>query len=201
MLLYHVGPKIYPDLRTLEYQTGSETAKERIKQLVDNPLKYFRELNTFAGPVTNKHVRLMRNNGFVNWSSSKLYLYTIDLLAVKHLINSINITSTPEQNKYDADNWPIFYKEHLGKSDQEWMEGKRKYLSLRKKYLDYIGQRTDLTVNECIDRVSKSNWDDMDYYFKLNSIHGNKKQYASEIPHIQLDTKGPIPYVSVVEIK
>lgn len=192
--VYHVSAKLFKDIRALEYQTGKNKKDYTLIADVDN---YFKEVNSFPGVVTKKDVELLRRNGFVNWGTGKLYVYKIDLIKNKHKINHINVTSTPEQSQYDSENWDEFYSKYSSLSDEEWVKGKDDYLSKRDLHLANLGIRRDLTLEEYLSLIVTKDWNDSSKYFKINSKHGNKKQYASYIPHVQINTKGPLSFESV----
>lgn len=192
--VYHVSSKLFKDIRALEYQTGKKKKDYSLITDIDN---YFKEVNSFPGVITKKDVDLLRRNGFVNWGTGKLYVYKIDLIKNKHNINHINVTSTPEQRQYDSENWDEFYSKYSSLSDEEWIKGKDAYLSKRDLHLANLGIRRDLTLEEYLSLIVTKDWDDSSKYFKINSKHGNKKQYASYIPHVQINTKGPLSFESV----
>ncbi len=51
-----------------------------------------------------------------------------------------------------------------------------------------------------IDNDVIQDWSDNAKWFKYNSIHGNKRQYASCIPHAQIYTKTPLKFKEVTRI-
>lgn len=192
--VYHVSAKLFKDIRALEYHVGK---KKNDYTLITDVDAYFKEVNSFPGEVLKKDVELLRRNGFVNWGTGKLYVYKIDLIKNKHNINHINVTSTPEQSQYDNDNWDEFYSKYSSLSDEEWVKGKRDYLIKRDLHLTNLGIGRDLTVDQYLSLIITKDWDNSSKYFKINSKHGDKKQYASYIPHVQLHTKGPLTFESV----
>lgn len=196
--VYHVGGNLYEDIRALDYQKGIKR-REYVgtKEYLD---KYFREVNSFPGAVSIKDVKLLRSRKFKRWDVEKLYLYKIDLLDVENRINSINVTSTPEQAEFDSDNWDSFYKVNKDVDDATWFERKKVYLENRTDYLKSKGIKDNMSVREYMDLVETKDWGNMNKYFHINSKKGNKNQYASYIPHVQLDCNGPLDFVSVVEI-
>ena len=47
-----------------------------------------------------------------------------------------------------------------------------------------------------LDKNLVKNWKDNDKHFKINARYGNKNQYASYIPHIQISVEKPLVYES-----
>lgn len=192
--VYHVSSELYNDIRALEYQPGKSKSGYNEKMMdVD---RYFREVNAFPGPVTAAQVAMLRRAGFKNWGDGKLYVYKINLHENSAAINHVSVTSTPEQAEYDKKHWPIFDNQFQGVSDAVYGERKREYFEQRAKYLSSLGIKSTLTIDEYAQLLASKDWTQLDKYFLLNSKKGNKLQYASYIPHVQIDTRGPLTYES-----
>lgn len=201
--VYHVSSELYTDIRALLYQErGGKLELDRVKQHGDKSYveKYFREVNTFPGLVTADDANLLRSKGFVNWGKGSLYVYKIDLKEVEHLINSINVTSTPEQTEFNTKNWGSWYSKHKYLNNEEFFKARKAYTQLLNTYLSSKGIASEMTVDSYMSLIASKDWKDSSKYFKLNSLVGNKKQYASYIPHVQIDVKGPLTYVEVIKI-
>lgn len=201
--VYHVSSGLYEDIRAIQYQvTSGKVTLDRLKKHGDKSYieRYIREVNVFPGMMSAEDVSLLRRKGFVNWGKGTLYVYKIDLKQVESLIISINVTSTPEQTEFNDKNWTDWYNKHKHKVDEDYFKERDIYRNRLKAYLESKGIKGVMTVDEYITLISTRDWQDVSKYVKLNARIGNKKQYASYIPHVQLEVSGPLEYVEIVEL-
>ena len=197
--VYHVSNKLHDDIRSLKFQKGIDVKKYiGTKEYLKN---YFRQVNTFAAPISTSNIELLQKKGFKQWNQKELYVYKIDLRENLHSIENISVTSSPEQKIFDDKNWETWFEIHKDLEDKDWFREKKLYLERREEFLNSNGIKTTMSVEECIVFLKTRDWKDMDKYVIINSREGNKKQYASYIPHIQILTKGPLSYVSVEKVK
>ena len=208
--IYHISNNLYKDLRPLKLQDNGlikiqeMMSKGYSKEYID---KYGLEVNFFFNPITKEHIEKMILNGFTNWNLSEFYLYTIDLHKLKDInYNYISVTSTKQQRDYDDANWSAFekkYEHYYDAGDMvNWIKYKTIYATNRDKYLlDKFNIKKEMVIDELIKHPLLSDWLNFDKYFNYNLKHGNKKQYASYIPHIQFSVSEPIEYIKVEKIK
>ena len=198
-IVYHISNGVYEDLRAAKFQINN---KDAIKRVTDN---YYddetgeiatRSISLFLDKLTNKNVVDLIENGFENYSSENLYLYTIDLNKNIDTIDSIEVTSTKEQDNYDNEHWSPD-----GKPEDEFILYRKEYQIARSKYLMKYGFDNRVTLSEYLSntRIQKIK-DNYQKSIKFNIEHGSKYQYATYIPHLLVVTKGPIVYESVVQI-
>ena len=151
--------------------------------------RYFKEVNCFLGSISKDNINILKDNGFVSWDVKELYVYTIDLLTNKHNIDFVNITSIPEEYAY----MDMFWDNWKG-TRREFRKGMAEYLERN------MGINRDMSIEEMSLLLSKKDWDNSDKYFNINSVLGNKDQYASNIPHLQIHTKDALKYEKVTKI-
>ena len=204
--VYHVGGKGYKDIKTggmVRTQKEKDEFQKKYK-LSDEYMKtYNNEINAFLSPVTKEMVQLLRTNGFKAWGNSELYLYKINILDPQNShIKYFRVTSTPEQTKYDNDNWPKFMEQNKDKTDKNFLKEKEKYMNKRRNYLKQFKADVNLSLKTFININPKiyKNWANNSKYFKINSQNGNKEQYATYIPHVQMYVKKPLKFESVERI-
>ena len=201
--VYHISSGLYEDIRAIQYQvTSDKVTLDHLKKHVGKSYieRYIREVNAFPGMMSAEDVSLLRRKGFVNWGKGTLYVYKIDLKQVESLIISINVTSTPEQTEFNDKNWTDWYTKHKHKVDEDFFKERDIYRNRQEAYLESKGIKEAMTVDEYITLISTRDWQDVSKYVKLNARIGNKKQYASYIPHVQLEVSGPLEYVEIVEL-
>lgn len=208
--IYHISNSLYKDLRPLKLQQNGlikiqeMMSKGYSKEYVDI---YGLEVNFFFNPITKEHIEKMILNGFSNWNLSEFYLYTIDLNKLKDMnYNYISVTSTKQQRDYDDANWSVFEKKYGHYYDVgdmvNWVKYKTIYATNRDKYLlDKFNIKKEMMLDELVKHPLLSDWIDFDKHFNYNLKYGNKKQYASYIPHIQFSVNEPIDYIKVEKIK
>jgi hypothetical protein len=217
--IYHVAnTNKYKDIRPLAFQ---KDGKNRVKELLGKGYSvsylddYSKEINAFLGPVKMKDINGLINAGFNVWSNLKnnAYLYRINLNDPINLskIMTVDITSTPQQIDYDNKHWDKFKKnldkyyklsdKEFEKVKDEFFEKKKVYFDERNSYLKRLGIKKVKTLQEFRKSPFLDDWANTDKYFKKNITCGNKTQYASCIPHIQVKVSGPLKYESVEKIK
>ena len=209
MLIYHIAGKKFQDLRPLKLQTKG---KERIEQMrrdsysEDYLQEYITEINFFFGKPTLEQKERMVAEGFVNWNSKDTYVHTVNTDDIKRLnYNYVKITSTPQQREYDNLYWDDFIKKYKdvfnNGSNEEWGEVKQKYLDKREEYLlKRYGIKEKMDLNELTSHKQLSSWNNFNEHFEFNLKHGNKEQYASYIPHIQLSVSKPLIPLEVIKL-
>lgn len=211
--VYHIGKKGYKEIKTggmIRSQKEKDDFQKKYKLTDEKMAIYNNEVNAFLAPVTKGMVELLRSKGFNAWKGSELYLYKININDPKNRhIKYFNITSTPEQGKYDDSNWSKFYNKYKNLSDKEFqkvkvefIEGKKKYVDKRDNYLKNMDASTNLTLRQYLNINPErfKNWSNNEKYFKINSQKGNKEQYASKIPHVQMYTEKPLVFESVQKL-
>lgn len=208
--IYHISNSLYKDLRPLKLQ---QNGLLKIQEMMSKGYSreylnvYGLEVNFFFNPISKEHIEKMILNGFNNWNLSEFYLYTIDLTKLKDMnYNYVSVSSTKQQRDYDDANWSTFekrYEHYYDSGDMvNWVKYKTKYVNDRDKYLlDKFNIKKKMTIDELIKHPLLSDWLDFDKHFKYNLKHGNKKQYASYIPHVQFSVNEPIDYIKVEKIK
>lgn len=206
--IYHISnTDSYKDIRPLSFQKeGNKKIKDMLKKgySISYMDEYSKEINAFLGPIKKKHIMDSINAGFEVWSGlkNKAYLYKINLNDPANILKiiSINITSTPQQIEYDNKNWNKFKKETLTLDKDEFFKKKNIYIKERDSYLIKFGIKKAKNLQEFKKIIFLKDWSDMDKYFKKNISCGNKSQYASCIPHIQVKVSGPLKYENVEKI-
>ena len=166
--------------------------------------EYKSESNFFLGPITGEHIDTLVNNGFKVWEGlqNKAFLYVIDLNDQynRSHINYINVTSTPQQIEYDNEHWAKFSSQYDNVSDEVFRRKKTNYFEQRDKHLRKSGIYKCKTVKMFTEIPFITDWSDMDKYVNINLTCGQKKQYASCIPHIQVSVSNPLKIKSVIDI-
>lgn len=199
MKVYHISGNKYKDLRPLKLQPdGNRRMKELLERGVSE--SYFKEINFFLGKPTKDQINLAVKEGFKNWDLPRFYIYQVDLRNLKHL-NYISITSTPQHSQYIEVYWDKFYEENKHLPGGEFSKAKFKWLEGRDKYLDkHYDIRPRMGIDEIVGNPNYDDWCDFDKWFDYNLRHGDKKQYASYIPHLQVSVDRAIKYDRVEEI-
>ena len=205
MKAYHLSNNLYKDIRPLAFQTGGTKHLNKMrKQGYNNVEKYSFEVNLFLKPFTLKHINQMVEAGFNNWKMDEAYLYTIDLdrLMVDVDYKYIAVTSTPQQTEYDNKHWDAFSKKNEKLSDKDWRAAVKEYKERREFYLaNRYGIKEFKTVEEFKRNPNLRSWMDFDKQFEYNLEHGNKRQYASYITHIQIGALQPLIPTDVNKLK
>lgn len=207
--IYHIGKKGYEDIKSGGMVRTPEEIKEfQLKhKLSDEYMKqYNSEINAFLAPVKKKHVQILRNKGFTNWGDGELYQYKININRPENQNpNYYSVTSIPEQTKYDKKEFPKLYNPVKDLSDEEfekikptYLKQKEEYFNNRQNYLNTLGIEKQMNFEQLsnLDKNMVKNWKDNDKHFKINARYGNKNQYASYIPHIQISVEKPLVYES-----
>jgi len=203
--IYHIGKKGYKEILPgglVRSKKEKDEFRKKYKLSKDYMTKYNFEINAFLNPVKKEHIQLLRNKGFDVWKGEDLYLYKININDPENRkkIKYINYTSTPEQTELQKKiYWPILEK-YRNADEKTWNEKMKPYFEAAKKF-KYT--KKDLSFNQAINIDEKilKDMQNLDKWFKFNSIHGNKKQYATYIPHIQLGgVKSGLKFESVEKV-
>jgi hypothetical protein len=59
-----------------------------------------------------------------------------------------------------------------------------------------LGLSYRMSLSEFINEINKRHWCNMDKFVDLNLLCGNKNQYASCIPHLQIGINRPLKYAN-----
>ena len=101
--------------------------------------------------------------------------------------------------------FPKLYNPVKDLSDEEfekikptYLKQKEEYFNNRQNYLNTLGIEKQMNFEQLsnLDKNMVKNWKDNDKHFKINARYGNKNQYASYIPHIQISVEKPLVYES-----
>lgn len=202
--IYHIGVKGYKEIlpgglvRSKKESEDFRTKHKLSKEYMDT---YNFEINAFLGEVKKEHIQMLRNKNFINWVGRDLYLYKININDPENRkkIKYIKYTSTPEQTKLQEKvYWPILEK-YRDASDDVWEEKMKPYFEAEKKF-KYTKKKMTFNQGINIDKKILNDMKDLNKWFKFNSIHGNKKQYATYIPHVQLYSKQGLKFESMEKI-
>lgn len=204
MRIYHISNQRYKDLRPLILQPHAD---RRIKELTNKGVSrqslddYIREVNFMLGKPTRSQIQTMVKAGFKNWGTRSTFVYGLDIRSIVNPLY-VRVTSTPESTKYDTEHWDKFYDSIKDLTGEQLSNARREYIANREHYLfKKYGIKTRMTVMELINHPLLQSWPDWDTHFNYNLRHGNKDQYASHIPHIQVAVETPIAYSTIQEIK
>lgn len=191
--LYHVGERGYDAIKNRKQQ-GKYHKCSKCKDA------YNSEVSLFLGKITVNHIDSLVDNGFTVYRTKNISRYTISLSENIKNIESISVTSTPQQTEYND----LYYDERFlkvfgenPKKDKEyynkWPSFIEEYKRDRKEYLyKQYGIKDDMSLKEYLSLPYLKDWSDMDKYVNINLEEGNKNQHASYIPHVQLKLKKPL---------
>jgi len=207
-LVYHIGKRGYEDIRPLSLQVGSEGRINELREKSgfssEKLAEYTSQVNVFLGATKEEHLKPLKKAGFKVYDNiDELYLYTIDLNdsrnadAIKH----IGVTSTDIQTEYDKKHWSKFYDANKDKTGSDWTVARMQYNVDRDKALSRRGIGGYSTVDEFyMKNKDIDEWANMDKYWKLNLKEGHKTQYASVVPHLQIEVTKPLVFKEVKKI-
>jgi len=202
--IYHIGAKGYKDIRPLKFQKDNIKMKEiKAKSSPEYFESYISQVNAFLGNVTRDELSLLKKAEFKLYQDiDNLYIYKINLNdpVNRSKIKNINITSTSQQREYDNKHWKKFYKETKLLADKEYFKAKGQYIKKREDYLKSKGIISTTDVDRFFNLPYIEDWSNVKKHFKKNIMCGNKNQYASCIPHIQVQVNGPLKFESVSKI-
>jgi len=195
---FHIGSRGYDLIKNRKQQGISYTCSKCSD-------KYNNEVNMFIGKMSKKHIDKLIKNGFVSYSKKDTSEYTVSLIGNNDVINYISVTSTPQQNDYVDKHYYEDFKKEFGvfpkyiKKDKEyyakWPEWIKNWKLKLKKYLeDTYNIKDKMTLEEYLSLPYLEDWADIDKYVDINIAKGNKHQYATYIPHIQVNTSKPLVY-------
>lgn len=199
MHLYHISSKLYQDLRPLKLiKHGQKKLRLLIGQghlSKDQAGDYSSEINFFFGKPSKEQITKAISHGFKNWDMDKVYIYRVNIRDLRNS-NYVSVTSTPQQISYDDANWDNL-KEDATKSGLSFDEFKKAYKEQRTIRLSEYGVPYKTSIDELLKNRHLKDWSDFDKYFEINLKKGNKGQYASYIPHVQVSVNKPVVYDSV----
>jgi hypothetical protein len=205
--VYHIGKKGYKDIRPLKFlkdHPNFKIASKRFKNFPEKLEEYLSEINAFLGPVSEQDLLELKNKGFKQYQNiDNLYLYKINLNSSKNRskIKKMEMTSIKEQLDFNNKNWDNFYKKNKELPDKEWFKNKELYFKKQHEFIINKGIKyKNLNINTLKNNSKLQEWSDVKKWFKYNSIHGNKEQYASCIPHIQISVSAPLEFESVQKL-
>ena len=158
--------------------------------------QYEREINFLLQAPTSEQKQKMIDAGFKRWASDKTYVHRVDLESLPaDSVKYISVTSTPEQREYASKEWNKFYSKAKSLEGDLFRKAKESYLKKRNRYLSKLyGKQGQMSIEELSKHPMLNEWSDLDKHLEENLIHGNRDQYASNIPHIQIGvTKGIVP--------
>jgi len=200
--IYHYSRTKFKTVKN-RHMLGLPAPKE-----ASDPEKYSRSFSAFFAPISKEQIEKIRKAGFIAWGKpgDPIYEYQISISDNKNsFVNPIKLTSTIEQREFINKTWDKYWKdnniniEKIRKDDNYWKDNKSKYLKLRKeysnkedKYLKSKGVYT-VTINDfesssVIKKLRLTQSKNINY----NIIHGNKRQYATYIPHIHSGITKPL---------
>lgn len=197
--LYHISNQLYADLRPLTLQSGGKAKIEEMKSKGYKSVNtYKKEINFFFNPIDTSHVKRLIGQGFSRWKHPRLYLYTVNVgseLFTKNY-NYFSVSSTPQELAYNDKYWDGFWREN--RNADNWDELKAKWLADRERYLHVRhGIKPRMSREELMSHGLLQDWQDLEKHLNINIAKGNRNQYASCIPHIQLSVNEPIAFESI----
>jgi hypothetical protein len=184
--LYHVSSQLYKDLRS--------------KAILDPNNKdlrsYDSRISLLLTYVTTDEIRKFAKAGFERWNMEHAYMYILDVDKIKGYEHAI-MQSTKQQAAYDLKHWS---NEMDPVSDEDFPEARKEYGLRRDAYLlSQHGIPTKVPIEAFTENKLYADWASHDW-IKYNMKHGDKDQYASYIPHMQLHLNEPLVYQDVVKL-
>lgn len=184
--LYHVSDTLYDVLKS--------------KALVDPDNKdlksYDSRISLLLTYVTTDEIRKFAKAGFEPWKMEQAYMYILDTDKIKGYEYAI-MQSTRQQQAYDLKHWS---KDMDPVSDEDFFEARKEYTIRRDAYLlKHHNIVTKSSIETLTENKLYKNWSRHDW-ISYNLKHGDKDQYATYIPHIQLHLTEPLPYTDVVKL-
>lgn len=156
--------------------------------------RYAKEINFFFNKPTRKHIEAMIEVGFKNWDNQVTYIYRVDLTKLTLEPNYVFVTSTEQQHQYTELYWEEFWEQAGDKYSDNFQEGREEFIRLMREYLKTHYRIKDMSIKELVNHKFLSDWLDFEKHFDRNLRLGNKNQYASYIPHVQMSVEKPIRY-------
>lgn len=203
MLLYHISDSQYSELKQFQLQPNGIDKLEELRKLgmsEDYLKEYIHEVNFFFEQPTLEQKNLMVKNGFKNWDTEDTFIHVVDTSTIKY--NYITIASTPEERSYDLVHWNDFLKRTKHLTDKEYFVERDLYKKERDSYLEkYFGIKPKMTMEELEKHKLLSKWSDFKEHFLHNLRYGNKEQYQSFIPHVQISVNEPIKVKDIIKLK
>lgn len=184
--LYHISNKKYDVLKSRQQQGDNDKNK---------PTSESFEINFILAKITKEDIKKYVEAGFKRWDMEETYLYIINPADITDY-DYASITSTPEQREYDERVW-----DDSGVSDDDFKAWKKEYIKTREQFLwkEYKIPVQGL-LGEFLNHPKYSNWASHKWIDE-NLKTGNKNQYASNIPHLQIRVNQPIKPESVIKLK
>lgn len=184
--LYHIASEEYDVLKTNAMVTGED-------------VWYDKEVNFFLTVIHARDIKTFAKAGFSNYNMKHAYLYVVDPNNIVNY-NHASITSTPEQQTWDEEHLELWDELTAGDQGVDFSAGKKEYMKLRRaELLKQYGILDKGDIEFYMNNKRYLDWSDrkwLDYNLK----HGRKDQYATFIPHIQINTDTPIKYEKVVKL-
>lgn len=182
--LYHYSAKPHSELLTNSLR-NVVSDHNVVSEDYDDHLSFFME------PIPVDIAKQL-NNEFDKWKSGTvLFEHVIYLSNIK--ITKWEFASTPEGRAFYIENFDISKRKSPGYID-EYLDKKAKF----KKDNNLIGISSRVLANKIPSYISD---DKMGTYIKINKKHGRVDQYASEIPHLLINTKSPVKVTKVNRLK
>lgn len=183
--LYHLSSSKHSELKT----KAALSVNDDVVKSWDNKISFL------LTPPTKLDVLEYQTKGFQRWQMKNVYMHVVDP-SILIDYNYASIESTPLQQRYDHQNWD---KDIIKLPDDEYFIAKRKYLKEREKYLSKHGILPEMSLYEIFSHKDFYKWRSR-MWFNHNLKNGDKDQYATYIPHVQVDTTTPIKPVTVVKL-
>jgi len=116
------------------------------------------------------------------------------MLLLNYLINTVSLQSTPEQTTYDDNNW----------SPPKSTDAKKEYFATyrQKKLEAFKGTGIIEKISpESFLHKDISHYSDMNGFVEYNIKNGDRRQYATHIPHLIMDIRYPLKINDVTKLK
>jgi len=170
---------------------------------------YRYHVSAFVNRLKEEHVLSMRENGFTVYNEmTRLYEYKLKLNSIRDVIDmkrgGLVISSTPLLYTIHETYWKKDYDAFIGKRPNcthgEFNTWKKRWKERRYRVLLMLGLETPLSVDEYLQNEYRKKEKDMTGHVAFNVEFGNKSQYATYIPHVQVFIDNPIEIEKVTRI-
>lgn len=184
--LYHVSSVKFDSIKSKAMLNPKDSTLQDYDNRVSLLLTY----------VTPDEIRRYVKRGFKQWDMSEAYIYIVNPNTILEY-NYAKMQSTPEQIAYDRRCWDKFMADV---SDDEFLEARKVYSTERDAYLlaKYKIPPTGKVMDYLSNPLAK-NWRKHDW-INYNLMYGNKNQYASYTPHLQVAITTPIEFEEVIKL-
>lgn len=183
--LYHISAALYPELKTKAMLNPDDSDLKPW----DNNISFL--LRAPTKELVKEYIKAQ----FTKWEMDECYLYVVDPREVINYTYA-SMESTSEQLNYDDKHWDSTIEKL---PDRQYFPAKRRYMQKRKNFLENKGIKSKMTLYEIFSHKEYYNWSNMNW-FQYNLKHGDKNQYATCIPHVQVNTTFPIQYEKVIKL-